>query len=80
MGLKSLTQKHSSESGSKVPTTNVCVIVGKLKYHHCLLTQEKLESGGAQLERVPYKTLQHFAQEMGISLEYPRITTKLLKL
>jgi len=50
------------------------VIVGKLKYHHCLLTQEKLESGGAQLEHV------HFAQEMGISLEYPRITTKLLKL
>jgi len=25
MGLKSLTQKRSSESGSKVPTTNVCV-------------------------------------------------------
>jgi hypothetical protein len=58
----------------------MCVIVGKLKHHHCLLTQEKLENAGAELEHVPYKTLQHFAQEMGISAEYPRITTKLLKL
>jgi len=39
-----------------------------------------LESAGTQLGHVPYKTLQHFAQEMGISVEYPRITTKLLKL
>jgi len=44
------------------------VIVGKLKHHHYLLTQKKLESAGAQLGQVPYKTLQHFAQEMGISV------------
>jgi len=44
------------------------------------LTQENLESASAQLGHVPYKKLQHFAQEMGISVEYPRITTKLLKL
>jgi len=30
-------------------------------------TKKKLESAGAQLGHVSYKTLQHFAQEMGIS-------------
>jgi hypothetical protein len=61
-----------------VSTTNV-LIDRKPKHHHWLLTQEKLESTDAQLERVPHKALQHFAQEMGISEEYPRTTIKLLK-
>jgi hypothetical protein len=57
MGLKSSPQKHSAEFGSRVITTVVCVLDQKLKHCHCLLTQEKLERAGAQLQHLPYKTL-----------------------
>jgi putative IMPACT (imprinted ancient) family translation regulator len=64
---------------SKMNTTDV-LIDRKLKHHHCLSTQEKLESTDTQLEHLPHKALKHFTQEMGISAEYPRTATKLLKL
>jgi hypothetical protein len=91
MGLKSLPQKCPSEFDSKVRTTNiyifvcvcvracarVCEIVGKLKNHNFSLTKEKLESTAWTCALLD---IQHFAQEVGMSVDYPRITTKLLKL
>jgi hypothetical protein len=50
-------------------TTNVCGDSWETKPSLLFTdTKKKLESAGTQLGHVPYKTLQHFAQEMGISV------------